>query len=256
MDDTHVLRRARGGTLFPWYDSVWLHQYERARAIITAVRPAALEGFEQRLRVLRTRLDFRETLVDAAFGPGDLDAIGRAVASIQAATLETHEIREFGRFIIHDHPAFTALHAEVVPLVSELAGEPVEPTFNFLALYTAKGVCDLHLDTPRAKWTLDLCLRQKAPWPIHFSAVQPWPAAGDDPRPASLPFTAYNLEPGQAVLFSGSSQWHYRDPMPRGGTFCDLLFFHFCPAGMSEWVRPQNWARLFGIPELHELDPD
>ena len=65
---------------------------------------------------------------------------------------------------------------------------------------------------------------------------------------AELRFTAYTLQPGQAVLFSGSSQWHYRDPMPPGAgrRFCDLLFLHYVPAGTRDASRPQAWAQLFG----------
>jgi hypothetical protein len=35
--------------------------------------------------------------------------------------------------------------------------------------------------------------------------------------------------------------------------FCNLVFFHFVPTGMLETVMPENWARLFGIPELADL---
>jgi hypothetical protein len=64
-------------------------------------------------------------------------------------------------------------------------------------------------------------------------------------------FMPYTLWPGQAVVFSGSSQWHYRNAMPdaSGRQFCDLLFFHFIPRGTGELVVPANWPRLFGVPE-------
>jgi hypothetical protein len=29
-----------------------------------------------------------------------------------------------------------------------------------------------------------------------------------------------------------------------------LLFFHFVPLGTLEIVRPENWARLFDVPDL------
>ena len=35
--------------------------------------------------------------------------------------------------------------------------------------------------------------------------------------------------------------------------FCDLIFFHFIPAGTRDLVQPRNWARIFGVPELDEL---
>ena len=122
------------------------------------------------------------------------------------------------------------------------------------------------MDAPRAKWTLDLCVDQGAPWPIYLSEVQPWPDSvaeayrkegweNNIKQTRSLKFTPYTMQPGQAVIFSGSSQWHYRDPMPKasGKQFCTLLFFHYIPKGAAELVRAKNWARLFGIPELSGL---
>ncbi|MBA3948835.1 MAG: hypothetical protein H0X44_02695 [Acidobacteria bacterium] len=120
------------------------------------------------------------------------------------------------------------------------------------------------MDAPDAKWTLDLCVAQSAPWPIHFSQVVPWPEdeapPADDSRAwvesvkssPSLRFQPVVLEPGEAVIFSGSSQWHYRDRMPPGNgrQFCDLLFFHYIPAGTRDLVSPQKWASIFGAPEL------
>lgn len=165
--------------------------------------------------------------------------------------------------MVHDHPFFTELQERTVALVSEAAGEPVEASYNFLSLYGRLGVCPAHMDSPESKWTLDLCVNQSAPWPIHFSQVCPWPesemGAPQDAdwesqikRSPSLHFTAHTLQPGQAALFSGSSQWHYRDAISKapGGQVCDLLFFHFIPRGTAELVRPRNWARLFDIPEL------
>jgi hypothetical protein len=71
-------------------------------------------------------------------------------------------------------------------------------------------------------------------------------------REISGAFTAHSLVPGQAVVFSGSSQWHYRDSMPgtRAGKFCDLVFFHFVPRGTLKLSDPANWAQWFGVPEL------
>jgi hypothetical protein len=66
-------------------------------------------------------------------------------------------------------------------------------------------------------------------------------------------FTSHALKSGEALLFSGSSQWHYRDPLPRGGGFAHLLFFHFVPRGLGEVVEPQNWARVFDVPELAQI---
>ena len=71
-------------------------------------------------------------------------------------------------------------------------------------------------------------------------------------RLPDLAWSSHSLEPAEALFFSGSSQWHYRDRLahPQANSFCTLLFFHFLPKGMKEIVRPETWPTLFGIPEL------
>ncbi|HXV28411.1 MAG TPA: hypothetical protein VD913_05540 [bacterium] len=251
---------------YPWYDSGWLTNYTRAKAIIRKVRPKALTNFVEAFHVLRTRQDFQMKLFDRVFDDKVLEETRDVAASLRPADLELHEARAFGRFIVHDYPFFTELQQRIVPLVSEAVGEPVEPAYNFLSLYSSSGVCQVHMDSPQSKWTLDLCLNQSAPWPSYFSQVLPWPDSEIEMWPekgweekikqsSSVNFTRYALRPGQAVVFSGSSQWHYRDAMPCAPDrkFCDLLFFHFIPRGTAELVEPRNWARLFNIPELSRL---
>jgi hypothetical protein len=258
--------RPSNSRLYPWYDSVWLSRYEEAKAIIRTARPDALASFVDAFRILHTRPDFKVQFFEHPFDAATMEEIRLVTASLRPTDLELHEARRFGRFVVHDHPFFTELQQRTVPWVSEAVGEPVEAKYNFLSLYTSKGVCAVHMDAPEAKWTLDLCIDQAAPWPIYFSAVQPWPDSvaeawrnegweNNIKQSRSLEFTSHTLEPGQAVIFSGSSQWHYRDPMPEasGKQFCTLLFFHFTPKGTAELVRPKNWARLFGIPELAVL---
>lgn len=250
--------------LYPWYDSVWLSTYEEAKAILRSARPDAFATFVEAFRVFHTRLDFKVKSLQQPFDAATLAEIRRATGSLKPTDLELHEARQFGRFVVHNHPFFTELQRRAVSWVSEAAGEPLEVSYNFLSLYSSSGVCAVHLDAPSAKWTLDVCIDQSAPWPIYLSEVQPWPDAVKEEwkkedweerikRSRSLEFTPYILQPGQAILFSGSSQWHYRDPMPEAGGKCTLLFFHFIPRGTAELVRPENWARLFGVPELSGL---
>lgn len=238
---------------YPWYDSWWLAEYARAKTLLAAARPDMLERFVERLAIFDAPAGFTARTIDDVLDDATFARIRETIRRLRPHELELHEARTFGRFVVHNHPYFSELHRALTPLVAAAAGEAVEPSYNFLSLYASGGVCAPHLDAPTAKWTLDLCVDQSAPWPIHFSQVVPWPVdAGPGP---GLRYTAVSLEPRQAVLFSGSSQWHYRDPMPRaqGRQFCDLLFFHFVPAGTRELARPERWASLFGVPELSGL---
>ncbi len=245
-----------------WYDSVWLNKYYAAKDIIAEVAPGKLPGFVASFDRLRTATDFTVKDVPGIFDAAALASIKDVIRQIPMATMEMHEMKTFGRFIVHNNPTFTKMQAALTAQVSALAGEDVEPSYNFLSLYTRMGVCEPHLDAPSAKWTLDICIDQSAPWPIHFSQIIPWPEErmhfeGDwqsaIKTSKDLHFRSQELMPGNAILFSGSSQWHYRDAYPQTGntkSFCDLLFFHYIPKGTAELVKPSNWPRLFDMPEL------
>lgn len=248
---------------FPWYDAVWLNRYVAAKKVIERVRPELLESFMQAFEPFRTRPDFAIRQLDRVFDDATMEKIKELVRTLNIQRLEAHEARAMGRFVVHDDPYFTELQASLTDRVSELVEEKVEPSYNFLSLYTKMGVCPVHMDAPEAKWTLDFCIEQSEPWPIHFSEIQPWPEdfpyEGEDwqdwiKKDAGLRFESYSLEPGKAVVFSGSSQWHYRDQLAQTGPkpFCNLLFFHYVPAGLRELSRPKNWPRLFDLPELAE----
>jgi hypothetical protein len=248
---------------YPWYDSWWLTQYVWARKVIQRVRPQRLSEFIETFAVLRTRHDFTVKEFSEVLSGPKMQDIADTVAELKASQLKWDEFTTFGRRLLRNHPFITELQQELIDLASDAAGEPVEPAYNFLSLYTELGVCPVHMDAPEAKWTLDLCIRQSEPWPIHLSQVVPWPEDHDygDNWEESIKnnpghrFSSYSLEPGNAIFFSGSSQWHYRDALSPAGDqsqFCDLVFFHFIPKGMSEVIDPRTWARCFGVPELIE----
>jgi len=244
-----------------WYDSVWLNKYLAAKEMISRLAPARLPEFVDSFKVLRTDPNFAVTDVPNLFSAAQLAAIKKTIEAIPKHTLEMHEIKSFGRFVVHNNPTFTQMQRELVEMVSGLVGEEVEPSYNFLSLYTRMGICEPHLDAPSAKWTLDVCIDQSQPWPIHLSQIVPWPEErlelDDDWQTAikqasHLRFQSKVLTPGSGIVFSGSSQWHYRDALPSASktAFCDLLFLHYIPKGTADIVTPRNWAQMFGIPEL------
>jgi hypothetical protein len=262
-----VVRPPASSGMYPWYDSMWLEAYVCARRTMRTHRPALLADFENAMAVFRTPPGFKVKTFDPLLDDATLAEVRRAVQQVDPRSVEVHEAAVFRRLVVHDLPFFTELQHRLTERVSEAAGEAVEPRYNFLSLYSATGVCQVHMDAPLAKWTLDLCLNQSEPWPIHFSQVLDWPGIDPDADPQAwarpdwaeritaspdLNFESHAMLPGQAILFSGSSQWHYRDAMPnmRPGSFCDLLFLHYIPLGTARLVNPMNWAEIFGLPEL------
>lgn len=251
---------------YPWYDSLWLENYSRARKIIEEVKPEILDEFESSMRVFHTRENFREIIFDEFFDEEKIGKIRQEINSLKPDQLELHEARDFRRFVVHNNPFFSSLQREITPIISDSLGEPVEVSYNFLSLYKSGGICPMHMDSPEAKWTLDICLDQTTPWPIFFSRPYSWHEITDMDWSApdwqesvknstDSDFRSHTLYPGQAILFSGSSQWHYRDKISEAGpnTKCDLLFFHFIPKNTSRLLNAKNWADIFGVSQLNQL---
>lgn len=255
---------SEGDRRYPWYDSIWLSRYVRAKALIQRVRPDKLAEFADALECLKTGPDFQVKQLADLFDDDVMNDIKYTIRTFPVPELELHEVKEFGRFVVHNHPFITKLQRSTIDLVSRAVGEAVDISYNFVSLYKKLGVCPIHMDSPESKWTLDLCIEQSDPWPIHLSQVVPWPEDFTCPSAEwksaimyspKYQFSSHTLEPGKALIFSGSSQWHYRDCLTpdRKERFCHLVFFHFVPKGMCDYVKPKNWPRLFGIPELADI---
>lgn len=134
---------------------------------------------------------------------------------------------KFNRWYWHNLPVLRAVHHSdwFVKEVCEAFGRKLKPSYCFLSMYGPEGVCPLHIDRPQCQFTVDLQIRSDGDWPIYV----------DDER--------YLLKDGQALLYSGTGQPHYRKPMALDSTrndgsaesratFMDLAFFHFVPV---EW---------------------
>lgn len=250
---------------YPWYDSNWLIDYVRVKNFIQQHYPEKYTHFIEAFEPLRTRHDFQVIKLDNIFDNQTLQKARTLIQNLKSQEREKHEFFSFGRLVVHDHPFFNELQESLTDVVSEAVKEPVEPYYNFLSLYTDFGFCQVHMDAPEAKWTLDCCIEQSETWPIYFSQVQSWPETfvskdenwqrqiKEDP---SNVFSAYFLKEREAIIFSGSSQWHYRDRIPQitKKNFCHLVFFHYIPKGTREIIDPQNWSDLFALPDLAGLN--
>lgn len=245
-----------------WYDSHFLRRFAAARHYLAEVRPDVIGEFEAGFDPLRPPAGFRETVIDDVFDPETFAAI---LARSRSAPIDTidQQAREnagFGRDVVWDDPFFLTVQEQVRPRIEAMVGTPLASSYNFLSRYGAKGKCDLHMDHPDAMYTFDFCIEQDAVWPIYLSRVVDWPTADFahcfEPEAviaeADYDFAEHLLRPNQALLFNGSSQWHYRRPKQAGG-FCHLLFFHYLPAGSEALVDPRRWAEHFAIPELRPL---
>jgi hypothetical protein len=152
---------------------------------------------------------------------------------------------DFVRRYAHNVPYFVNIHRQLTEFASEQFGEPLKPSYSFLSMYDDNGICPLHIDRPQCYRTIDYLIQQdqSEPWSIRIGepmtdeqraeideAGKGHPQTEEDiaERIAAETWTDVLLEPNDAVLYSGTHQWHYRPQRLRGKA--DLVFFHFVKA--------------------------
>lgn len=151
---------------------------------------------------------------------------------------------QFVRRYAHNVPYLVNIHRQLTDYASEMFGESLKPSYSFLSLYDDGGICPLHIDRPQCYRTIDYLINQEQPepWPIRIGEMmtdeerQALEEAGaghpenDDEIAERIAVESWNdvlLEPNDAVLYSGTHQWHYRPKRSRGTA--SLVFFHFVP---------------------------
>lgn len=154
---------------------------------------------------------------------------------------EPDPTKKFGRRYGHNVGFFRDLHHQLTDYATEIFGQEVKPSYSFLSLYDDGGQCPLHLDRPQCRYTIDYLIRQDDdnPWPINIGPqmsnrevkrVKLLHPETDDDRATIIKntnWTTCNLEPNDAVCYSGTNAWHYRPTRSRGSV--DLVFWHFVP---------------------------
>ena len=103
----------------------------------------------------------------------------------------------FNRYHLHNPKVLVDYHQrpQLTRLASRIFGEPVKPSYVFLAMYTDKGICPGHTDRPQCRYTLDLCISQDKIWNI---------MVGEDAN--DKVGKPYRLREGEALAYSGSEQ--------------------------------------------------
>lgn len=119
----------------------------------------------------------------------------------------------FKRKEAHNHSLFSALHFLMRERIENLLDRNLKNTYTFASMYfEGAGECPKHVDRPQCKYTVDLCIGQKQVWPF-FAEF-----GGEK--------LEFHLEPGDALILSGTDHPHWREKI-QDGNFCDLAFFHF-----------------------------
>jgi alkylated DNA repair dioxygenase AlkB len=121
------------------------------------------------------------------------------------------------RFAIHREPLAEALHRDLVPVVNDLAGRAMAPSYSYFASYVPGTTLTRHVDREQSELAALIAIEGT---PLVDGATWPFHLAHPDGE-----ITTLRLEPGDVLLFRGRRLPHWRDPLPEGATWSSLLMF-------------------------------
>lgn len=127
------------------------------------------------------------------------------------------------RYIGHNETVARFFHRLLVPLVTEIVGQPVKPSYVFFSSYLEGALLPRHIDREQCEWSISLQL-DYTPEP---ATVTPW-AIHLQPLAETTPAQALELALGEGLLYKGRELWHHRDPLPPGHRSTSL-FLHYVP---------------------------
>jgi hypothetical protein len=151
-----------------------------------------------------------------------------------------HDTEDYHRKFVHNHQAFQIYHhKKFQKIASGYFEEPLKPSYCFTSMYDkSEGFCPYHTDRAQCYRTVDLCINQNEAWPIYVASKETdikydysyymskqeyYRSLGEQ----------YLLEPGDALLYSGTQFPHWREKIQHDN-FCHLAFFHFVPKDFQD----------------------
>lgn len=122
------------------------------------------------------------------------------------------------RYVSYNDPVLRFFHQQLTPAIAAFAGEPLKPSYVYLASYKEGATLEEHTDREQCDFSVTLCLdyspepRNATPWPIHLhkksGKVKVFQAIGD------------------ALLYRGCRVPHSRDTLPDAHSSTSI-FFHY-----------------------------
>lgn len=124
------------------------------------------------------------------------------------------------RYVAYNEPVARFFHRSLTPVLSALAGEPLKPSYVYMASYRSGAELRKHTDREQCDFSITLCL-DFSPEP---TLETPWPIRLDTKCGTVSVYQAL----GDGVAYRGIRLPHYRDRLGEGQTSTSI-FFHYVP---------------------------
>jgi hypothetical protein len=115
----------------------------------------------------------------------------------------------------------------LTPIVEQLVGRPLLPTYDYFRIYREGDVCRVHSDRSSCEHSLSLTLDYSdgVVWPLEFAKTRGISDSVEDDF-GGVDYAAVGMQVGDAVLYQGVDYAHGRtSPNPNG--WSAHLFLHF-----------------------------
>jgi hypothetical protein len=116
----------------------------------------------------------------------------------------------------------------LTPIMEQVVGRPLLPTYDYLRLYRRGDVCKVHSDRYSCEHSLSLTLGYSdgKPWALEVETERSEPSAKVDEGFADRPRSAVAMAVGDAVLYQGVHHRHGRT-VPNPNRWSAHLFLHW-----------------------------
>jgi hypothetical protein len=128
------------------------------------------------------------------------------------------------RYVAYNEPVARFFHHQLTAVVSVIAGEPVKPSYAYLAAYLSGAELKKHTDREQCEFSVSLCL-DFSPEP---EGETPWPLCLDTREGEVKVHQAL----GDGLFYRGTRLPHYRDALAEGCSSTSI-FFHYVSAGFT-----------------------
>jgi alkylated DNA repair dioxygenase AlkB len=127
------------------------------------------------------------------------------------------------------HPPLTSFQWGLTPLLSQLTGKALLPTYCFFRLYQRGDRLRVHADRQACEHSLSLTLGYSdgRVWPFEVGEQPARPGSAEDF--ADEPFSSLDMGPGDAVIYRGIDRRHGRIS-PNPNQWSAHLFCHWVTA--------------------------
>jgi hypothetical protein len=122
------------------------------------------------------------------------------------------------RYVAHNDAVARFFHEQLTDLASDVAGEPLKPSYVYAASYQSGAKLEKHTDRAQCEFSITLCVdftpepEGETPWPIHLDTAE-----GTVTVSQAL---------GDGLMYRGHQLPHYRGPLAAGCTSTSI-FFHY-----------------------------